>query len=149
MGGLTGADEICQHLATSAGLPGKYLAWLSDATESPATRFIQSTVPYVLVDGTQVAADWNDLIGAIIDAPINKDEKQQSYSGWEPVWSHTRFNGTPYDDTHNCDNWTAAIPVPPALDLTKAGSSNATGGAWTEDGIYSCNRNFQFYCFQQ
>lgn len=39
LGGLAGADAQCNLLAKAAGLEGSYLAWLSDATESPSTRF--------------------------------------------------------------------------------------------------------------
>src|SRR5437868_4155746 len=39
LGGLAGADAICQAHATDAGLPGTYRAWISTAAEAPATRF--------------------------------------------------------------------------------------------------------------
>ena len=71
LGGLAGADAICQARAEAAGslaAPGTYLAWLSDAgggvdpPVSPSTRFIQASVPYRLVNGTIVAASWSDLV---------------------------------------------------------------------------------------
>jgi hypothetical protein len=41
---------------------GVYKAWLSDSQASPLTRFTHSTLPYIRVDGTQIAADWAGLI---------------------------------------------------------------------------------------
>ena len=35
------------------------------------TRFVQSTIPYVLPDGTRVADDWSDLTDGTIAAAIN------------------------------------------------------------------------------
>ena len=83
-GGITGADTFCQGLATSAGLSGTYLAWLSDTTTSPSARFAQANVPYRLVDGTTIANDWADLVDGSIQNPINLDE----YGNAAPVlWS--------------------------------------------------------------
>ena len=75
LGGLAGADAICQARAAAAGLPGTYLAWLSDGSASPATRFLtQSAGPYRLVNGTTIADDWADLTSGDLDAPINITE---------------------------------------------------------------------------
>ena len=73
--GLPQADTVCQNLATAAGLSGTFRAWLSNATDSPSTRFTQSTVPYKLVDGTQIADNWTDLTDGAIDNPINKKRR--------------------------------------------------------------------------
>src|SRR5687768_3468798 len=57
LGGVAGADRKCQDLATApgVGLPGTYMAWLSDSTNSPFTRFVKSPGPYQLVTGEKVA----------------------------------------------------------------------------------------------
>lgn len=57
LGGLSGGDAKCQSFADVAGLGGRWLAWLGDRDVSPRSRFVQSTVPYKLVDGTLVAKD--------------------------------------------------------------------------------------------
>ena len=54
LGGLTGADGKCQAEAddpASIVPSGTYLAWLSDGTDSPDTRFTKSSHPYILPDG--------------------------------------------------------------------------------------------------
>ena len=58
VGGLAGADAACNAAATTGGLPGTYMAWLTDqnAANAPATRFTKSTLPYVLPEGTEVLA---------------------------------------------------------------------------------------------
>src|SRR4051794_402552 len=61
LGGLSGADSKCQGLAAAAGLPGSYKAWLADTTGAPISRFVHSTGPYRLVNGTTIAANWTDL----------------------------------------------------------------------------------------
>src|SRR5690606_31062308 len=38
LGGLEGADSICNELAADAGLPGTYVAWLSISTTDARSR---------------------------------------------------------------------------------------------------------------
>src|SRR5262245_23472284 len=42
LGGLSGADGICQTAAISAGLPGTFVAWLSTSTVNARDRFAAS-----------------------------------------------------------------------------------------------------------
>src|SRR5262249_28544146 len=60
-GGLAGADTFCQGLATAAGLPGVFKAWLSDSTATAKDRLTHAVGPYVLRHGGVVANDWADL----------------------------------------------------------------------------------------
>jgi len=146
LGGLKGADKICQDLATSAGLPGKYMAWLSNETTSPATRFSQSTLPYVLVDGTQIATDWKDLTDGSLAAPITVDENLQTSYG-KVVWSNTKADGSQYDDRHHCDNWLRTLPD---VDGVETGKSHLTNSAWSLAYLlYTCNSTLRIYCFEQ
>ena len=41
LGGVAGADQICNELASDAGLPGTYMAWLSSSQpgENPLRAF--------------------------------------------------------------------------------------------------------------
>ena len=91
MGGLDGADAKCQALAAAAGLPGTFRAWLSDSTGSPSTRFTQSTLRYVRVDGVKVADDWADLTDAtkLLYAPINVTENGDQLSEASPTPGQT------------------------------------------------------------
>src|SRR5205823_3869452 len=54
-------DAICAKVAAGAGgkLAGRcFLAWLSDGTTSPATRFVQATAGYRRTDEKVLANGW-------------------------------------------------------------------------------------------
>ena len=80
--------------------PGTFRAWLSDSTGSPSTRFTQSTLRYVRVDGVKVADDWADLTDITMTAgflytPINVTENGDQLSEASPfTWTTTRTDGT-------------------------------------------------------
>lgn len=79
MGGLAGADAVCNARAAAGGLDttrGPYRAWLStSAADDPESTFVQAVVPYVLSDGTtQIAADWNDLVDSTLATAIRRTE---------------------------------------------------------------------------
>src|SRR6185369_17946453 len=64
LGGLKGADQVCQSEAAVGGLPGTYRAWLSSSQSSVASRFTHSTGKYILPDSahTLLANNFTDLI---------------------------------------------------------------------------------------
>ncbi len=154
-GGLAGGDAFCQNLAEAAGLKGTYIAWLSDSTGSPSTRFIRSTVPYVLVDGTRVADDWDDLTDGVLQHPINLTENAttppESYNycfTTRRVWSDTDITGTANSSSAHCSNWTG-------MDIDGKGAKFAN---WDEEGRSwsdGCQGNdcvagrALLYCFEQ
>jgi hypothetical protein len=74
LGGLAGADGICQARAQAAGLPGMYKAWLADASQSPATRMTRGLGPYQLVTSAVIAQGWNDLTDGNLAARIDRTE---------------------------------------------------------------------------
>ena len=87
MGGIAGADAICASEADTAGLDGEFKAWLSTLSSAAADRLAQSSVPYVLVNRTRVADNWDDLTDGSIQAPINRDASGQILGG--DVWTGT------------------------------------------------------------
>ena len=145
LGGLAGADDICQKLASAAGHPGTYLAWLSDSTASPSTRFTHATSPYVLADGTNVADSWADLTSGTLNHAINRSESNTVIPG-SFVWTHTLPDGTAGGSFPNstCVNWTAA----PSNSFGNSGSLKATA-AWTSGSASNCSLPIRLYCFQQ
>jgi hypothetical protein len=147
LGGLTGADSICQQRAQAANLPGTYKAWLSDTTGSPATRFVQSPDPYQLVDGTQVAANYAALTDGALDAAIAKTESGATLSSISfnaIAWTNTRTDGTAQPDPSHCANWSSD-----RIGLGAAGLAYASDGTWTAAAGGQCNEYFRLYCFQQ
>lgn len=146
------ADAICQNLASTAGLPGTYQAWLSTSGASPSTRFTKSIGPYTLVDGTLVTDSWTDLtdhIGYPLKQPINKTQTGEVVSGGQSnlVWTGTIANGTADSQGRSfCRNWTSAV-----LDDDEAvvAGSITTDAGWTESVMDYCNQEHRLYCFQQ
>ena len=151
LGGLTGADAICNQLASNAGLPGagNYLAWLTiyPPEQSPSTRFTHASVPYKRVDGVQVASNWSDLTDGSITQPINVDENGNPIN-LSSVWTSTASNGTVLPDPAECGTeWMSAINgLVGAVGLAGAGRTDAT---WTAFGYATCDTQVRLYCFQQ
>src|SRR4051812_33658723 len=85
LGGLNGADGICQARAAAGGLPGAstpgtYKAWLSDNLgDSPSTRFrctqaSCSSQGYKRVDDSPIASDWSTLTDGTLEFAISVTE---------------------------------------------------------------------------
>lgn len=147
LGGLSGADAICQSLAASASVRGTYRAWLSDNAQSPATRFSQSSGPYQLLNGVSIANSWADLSDGTLDAPITVAENGATFDdlGFRS-WTHTLANGTAGGALdENCEGWTSAVNGPHG----DAGQVTATSDNWTGFASGTCNNLFHLYCFQQ
>jgi hypothetical protein len=110
LGGVAGANAICQAAANAGGLPGTYKAWLSDDNgNSPSTTFTQSTVGYVLPNGNQVAPNWSTLILGTLTNQINVTPEGNAAT-YGAVWSYSLTNGTPYGGgaASNCSEWTSS-----------------------------------------
>src|SRR5690606_23104139 len=80
LGGLAGADASCDQPAAAAGLTRTYVAWLSDASTTPAARMPHDVGPYTLVTGVVIATNWADLTDGTLAWPIGTDE-----SGAAPI----------------------------------------------------------------
>ena len=151
LGGLAGADSICNAAAAAASLPGTYMAWLSNTTDGPATRFAtHHTGAYELVDGTVIADDWADLTDGALLAPIDVDETGAQVSDF--AWTNTRFDGTPHCTSSSptaaceCTDWSTTT----GSNTGFLGSSVATTAQWSTVTTRFCSRNFhRLYCFEQ
>jgi hypothetical protein len=146
LGGLNGADAICQSLAGANSLPGTYRAWLSDETGSPSTRFVQSTGPYTLRNGTIVANNWADLTDGPLLAPIEITEEHSAVVGGR-TWTNTEADGAPLlSNMKHCNNWTAAAdPF-----IGHFGRAFASNRDWTDSrNFLPCAQTAHLYCFQQ
>lgn len=157
LGGLTGADALCQSTAAGANLPGTYKAWLSSSSSSPANRFSNrdKAGPYRLVrnagiDGNNlpplVASSFADLTtcngagGACLQNGINRTESGQDAGVDAFVWTGTLENGTPGSQT--CGGFTQA-------GTGVSGEAGETTGIWTNNVFTPCNLSLRLYCFEQ
>jgi cysteine-rich repeat protein len=155
LGGLAGADAICNARAQAADLPGTYMAWLSTDQGSPATRFVHSSAPYVTVTGVKIADNWADLIDDTLDSSMSVTELGSASPYATPCLfngmylQRTAFTGTNSDGMiapATCNNFTSnAADV-----MGQIGVSNITTFYWTNctDPI-DCAGTSTIYCFQQ
>jgi len=140
LGGLEGADDICQMHAQAAGLVGTYQAWLSTLEQAVGERLPHSALPYVRTDGVIVATDWDDLLDGALLAPIDHDEFAQPRLG--DVWTGTLASGVAYD-VDDCGGF-----LDPQSGMAQCGSSTASNTRWTENLVPFCYTQLHLYCFQ-
>lgn len=161
LGGLSGADSTCQHLADAVALGGTYKAWLSTTTISAASRLTHSTTPYVLINGTKIASSWAGLTSGTLLAPINVNEKGGppptvpstcGVNNASIVWTSTNPNGavgTTLGAT--CAEWTTSGSSNGAV----VGFADRVDGSWTAGcaaqgaGSLFCATDAALYCFEQ
>lgn len=155
LGGLSGADAICNQRANGAELPGRYRAWLSDSFESPNTRFSScADCPYVRTDGVPIAFGYGDLTDGSLLAPIDVDESGVQLTQLRFVWTSTHPDGELIDTPllRNCSDWTSSVGEFLVGDAF-VGFSTATDENWTRDplgaGTTVCSSNIKLYCFEQ
>lgn len=142
LGGLAGADVICQARADAAALGGTFKAWLSDATTSAASRLAHAFGDYVLVDGTVVTHGWSDLADGTLLAAISKDELGVSVTG--SAWTNATVAGL--IDSAECGGWASTA----SGDFGQTGSTAATNGAWTDGVAFEdCVQLRHLYCIEQ
>jgi hypothetical protein len=158
LGGLAGADAICQARADAAGLGGTWTAWLSNSKKSAKTRITDAE--YRLVDETTVVVhSMADILNGILLHAIDMDElgghPQPCADPTQCVWTAT------FDDGRTdcfggkqfcCDDWTCnsgggiACHSEPAFPAT-GGQLDLTG-YWSDEGAENCAAALHLYCFE-
>lgn len=150
-GSIEAADSICQSAAKTAGLQGTYWAWLSTSDNSPDGRFVRSSVPYLRVDDTLIASDWDDLVDGQLAHPILLSESGDVPDlgtnpcippGTRVVWTGTTAQGTTMPDS-TCTNWTGQGQA-------NWGRIDEISSSWTAYCILPCaGAEAAFYCVEQ
>jgi hypothetical protein len=156
LGGVSGADAHCQRLAEAASLPGTYMVWLSTSVvDEPAVRFSQSILPYVRVDGTVLANNWDDLVDGEITEYIAYDEYGNTLTNPRGVFATTTEHGT-FDDrtSSTCDDYTIASvdpsPTGAASPLAAFPSGSTGTNPLRENGLIRCSEGYtRLICVQQ
>ncbi|MCB1058461.1 MAG: hypothetical protein KDD11_23405 [Acidobacteria bacterium] len=141
LGGLGGADGLCQELAENAGLTGRFTAWLSGGGQTAATRLDRLGI-FELVDGTRIADDWADLTDGTLQNGINLSENGGSVADG-PVWTGTATDGEL--SSNNCSDWSSSVSGANG----DVGQSGSTGSPWTANGSAACNSSARLYCVEQ
>jgi hypothetical protein len=144
MGGLDGADALCNAAAAEANLNGTYHAWLSSPgpVGAPAPISAVRRVTYsalARVDGVLVSNSLDELLSNDPLAPIAR-------TAWnEPrdvaVWTGT--NGRGSSSGTSCSSWATNTNAESAV----VGDSGEIVG-WTDGASLTCDVPAALYCFQ-
>jgi len=141
IGGLAGADALCNNAAKAAGLPGTYVAWLSTTTVNAIDR-IKADGPWQLVNGTEIAKTKADLVKGSLAARFDKDEKGNTPPPEEDrVWTATGPNGTFSGEDCNAWGGTGGDGL--------VGEAEQTDDDWTALEEEDCTEVNRVYCLQQ
>ncbi len=151
LGGLTGADDKCRTEAddpASIVPSGNYLAWLSDGTDSPDTRFTKSSHPYILPDGSKIAEDYSDLTDGSILHPLDMEATGNRINGADKFWTGTFADGKSASHSVTCTGWKAD---PLTYHKGMHGQTDLTTSSWsTLHANDSCTTSYsRLLCFQQ
>lgn len=160
LGGVDGADIRCRDRAKAAGFANasSFRAWLSDAAQSPATRFEQqalSEAPYILRNGRVVAEDFSELLDEGPRTGISIDETGAMVTE-TLVWTNTSGLGGTLHPVNHCDSWTSTSAEHVAMTglnalAVEAGPSWETWRAerrWTVLQSFRCEFAQRLYCFE-
>jgi hypothetical protein len=141
LGGLAGADAICQGQANASSLGGTWVAWLSTSTVNAKDRITNAI--YERLDGAVVAYNKADLIdGLLLIAP--RLTASGEYTG---AWARTGTDGNGMAVSGNtCNDWTSSAGLVVAGDPDSYSSS----GQWTNRTTGNCSdTGYRLYCFEQ
>jgi hypothetical protein len=142
LGGLSGADAVCQSEAGTAGYAGTYKAILSDATTSAVSRLTLSYPVVNAYNGTTVSAAnlWNGSFSNIILRP---NGSSVSFPSSSVTSGSTVLGGISGGGT--CTSWSASGSV--------EFGTGGTGADWLDYSNYggygSCTTANYLYCIQQ
>jgi hypothetical protein len=140
IGGVAGADALCNNAAKAANLPGTYVAWISTQNSNAIDRVVANG-PWQLVDGTQIAATKADLTLGNLPKQFNKDEKGNIPPAVEDrVWTGTGPNGK--FNSADCNAWggTGGGGL--------VGEAEQKNGGWTSIANEACTEVNRVYCLQ-
>ncbi len=152
---VPGYDSKCQQLATTAGLGGNWVAWLSTAgwnngnwvaPTSNAKDRMTSQGPFVRIDGVQIASSRSNLLSGSLLAPINVDEHGNVLTN--PIGLVMTGTGTDGNNNNrDCRAWTEGSS---GGGYDGRGNPNATDVTWTYNGDFFCQAydSFRLYCFE-
>lgn len=147
LGGLTGADSICQTRAAAGSLanPTKFRAWLSTDAVNVIDR-ITSDGPWYRPDGVKVAANKAALTNTantpLLTAISQTETGAYITYQYQKVWTSTGDNGAGFAD--DCTTWSSNSSGVNG----RVGYANISDSGWTHVASYSCNNTYALYCFE-
>jgi hypothetical protein len=149
LGGLAGADLICNTLADAAGLPGTFVALLSTSTVDARDRLAVAR-GWVRPDGRVVADEVGDLFDGRIEHPILLDERGHRVPEPLRAFTGTGELGLAGRDLPEefCDDWTS-LDADLRHPSTGVPSRTTSRGAFDTMAALSngCEERYRLYCF--
>ena len=140
LGGVAGADKICNDLAKAQGLAGTYVAWISTTGVNAIDR-ITANGPWQRADGQVIAQTKAQLATGALTTALLRDEKNQTPPPAEDrVWTATGADGK-FVGGSDCAGWTGA-------GNGRVGEAEHTNGQWTALTDEACSEVNRVYCFQ-
>jgi hypothetical protein len=142
LGGLAGADAICQDHADAAGLAGTYRAWLSLPGDDARDR-IGDALGWIRPDGAPLAIDLPQIIEGRFFHPPVLDENG-TFAAPNPIWTGTVGDGTAnsLDAFGVCGGWTTDEPT----GFAWIGDLGAGPGWWTAYASQPCTGSARLLC---
>lgn len=133
---LAVADNLCNDVATAAGLPGTFVAYLSTSSVTAVSR-LGSARGFVRTDGRPVADTAADVAAGRLRYPVALTETG------DPAAPHVgtgagHMGGT---STWNCMDYTTVTSA-----NVSYGSVMGGGPTWHTSGAISCNTLLPLYC---
>ena len=153
-GGIKAADLYCQNDAIKFGMPGKYMAWLSeeDGGNSPIYRFESNDFkgwyrlrsPFT----TLLAKGWIGLTMFDLLAPINITPNGLLDIQTVSVWTATEPDGERAENSW-CDDWTM-MNIGSDYQVFVGDPQSSSMSSWSDGLIKSCasRTGSKLYCFQ-
>lgn len=144
LGGLAGADAICQAGAFNAGLHGTYRAWLS-ATGVNALSRLGAARGWIRTDGQPVADTPSDLASGLFH-PIDVDENGSfvDNSAYLYVYTATLGDGSYFGQncsTAGSSDWSTTSA------RTVLGICTSSSATFTDAQVLPCATTARLYCF--
>ena len=145
LGGASAADALCTSLATHAGHPGHYVAWLGTSTESATERIGGSARGWVRPDGRPFADTLVDIALGHVWYPLrlteNGDDLAETGSASDlVVVTGTNADGTTGADT--CGDYTMQM-----IAGVQAGLADDAPFGWNSNMGAACTSAVRLYCF--
>jgi hypothetical protein len=144
LGGLAGADSICNERALAAGLAGNYVAWLSIRGQGAIDR-LGSASGWVRTDGQPFARSRASLMRGEILYPLRLDENgDEAFDDLSAALAWTGIATTPAgSDDGTCADWSSAS----SEIVARTGSGISGRGAWDSSRNDRCDLAHPLYCF--
>ncbi len=145
--GISGADGKCQIEAESAGLAGRYAAWLDDRVGSFDTRMERDGGPWQRIDDAVMFADFDRLATDPLVPLLYTAERQRLPSGTH-FWTGKSFpdasTSATVVESVDCAGWTSGD----AGLLGVYGDPEGTRYDWTFRGRETCDQPRHLVCLR-